>query len=634
MCGICGFTGPGDRETLRRINAALFHRGPDDEGYYQDGLVNLAMRRLSIVDPQSGRQPIANEDGSIVTVFNGEIYNHKPLRRSLETRGHRFHTDHSDTETIVHLYEEHGELWPEKAKVNGMFGLAIWDRPRRRLLLYRDRIGKKPLYWAVAGGNLVFGSEIKALLAHPQIQPRLDHQAIYHYFSLKNISAPRSAFEGISQLLPGHYLVWQDGRAITRPYWRLDFSQPLEDISAQEAAQELLALLDDAVRLRMDCDAPYGAYLSGGVDSSSVVNLMCRHQIQPVTTFCLGYSEEGQGQFLGKTQDVHYARQMSRRLGTDHHEYTLSSQEFAQLLPQVMRAFDEPFSGTVSTYFLSILIHRHVKVALSGDGADELFGSYLSHRLAWPMHHYLRFQAQGHTDLDSLDAAQRSLLAPFDTPDQFRFLGQVAHRDQAVWRMRLCVFDEAAKRRLLSDDFMAAALPADTGGLYGGLVGQGTARDPLNAVLEVDQRELLANQVLPFVDRLSMAHSIEVRSPYLDHRIIEFANRLPGRLKINNGVNKYVHKLAVASLVPKELMARPKEGFVQPIYSWMRASLRPWVESTLSPARLSSHGFFRAAAVQDLLNRHFSGPEDLSAQIWNLLCFQVWYDSVLERHGQ
>jgi asparagine synthase (glutamine-hydrolysing) len=631
MCGICGFTGKNDREILERMNRTMMHRGPDDAGYHQAEGVNLAMRRLAIVDIDGGQQPQSNESRDLWVVFNGEIYNHKELRDRLIKSGHVFASDHSDTETIVHLYEEHGDLWPQLGQVNGMFGLALWDQARRRLLLYRDRIGKKPLYWTLADGELVFASEIKALLAHPRVGREMDPQALYHYFSLKNVSAPRSAFKGINQLPPGHYLVWEGGKARTAAYWRLDFSQPLLDISAEEAAQELRVLLDDAVRLRMDCDAPYGAYLSGGVDSSSVVVLMCRHQQQPVTTFCLGYNEEAQGQFAGKAQDIHYARLMAQRLGTDHHEYILGSQEFAASLPQVMRAFDEPFSGTISTFFLSILIHRHVKVALSGDGADELFGSYLSHRLAWPMHHYLALRAQGKDDLGAMSPQERCLLHPFDTPEQFAFLRGVAHPDQSVWRMRLAVFDEPAKRALLTPEFLRLVGPADSAAIYRGHLEQATARDPLNAVLEVDQRELLANQVLPFMDRLSMAHSIEVRSPFLDHRIIELANRLPGNLKIKDGVNKYVHKLAVEPLLPQDLLARPKEGFVQPIYSWMRSSLRPWVEQTLSSDRIKRHGILRPEMVAGILADHYSGRSDRSAQIWNLLCFQIWYEEIFQR---
>jgi asparagine synthase (glutamine-hydrolysing) len=628
MCGICGFTGEGDRALLTKMSATLTPRGPDDAGYYQDGAVSLAIRRLAIVDLETGGQPIANEDESLWVVFNGEIYNHVDLRQDLLQQGHRFRTHHSDTETIVHLYEDYGDLWPHLAQVNGMFGLALWDKQRRRLLLYRDRIGKKPLYWCQIGRDLVFGSEIKAILAHGRVSRDLDFNALYHYFSLKNLSAPHTAFQDIKQLLPGHYLIWENGRVETRPYWRLDFSRPITDITPDEAAKHLVTLLDDAVRLRMDCDAPYGAYLSGGVDSSSVVALMCRHQTQPVISFSLGYDEEPQGQFVGKSQDIVFARLMSQRLNTEHHEYILSPQEFAEELPQVLQAFDEPFSGTISTFFLSILIHRHVKVALSGDGADELFGSYLPHRLSWPLHHYLRLQKQGKSNFQSLSAEERLLLRPFDSPGQFAFLHSLASPDQAEWRMKLAVFGEAEKHRLLSPAFLAEAGNADTYQYYRHLLAQTTARDPLNVTLEIDQRELLPNQVLPFMDRLSMAHSIEVRSPYLDYRLIEFADRLPGDFKIHQGINKYVHKLAMQGLVPDDLLKRPKEGFVQPIYSWMDTVLKPWVQATLTPERLRQHGYFRPDYVAGLLNEHYSGAANHSAQIWNLLCFQIWYEKV------
>ena len=608
------------------MNQTIFHRGPDDDGFYEGNGANLAMRRLSIVDLGTGGQPISNEDGTIWVVFNGEIYNHQTLRHDLIVRGHRFKTSHSDTETIVHLYEEYGPLWPHKAKVNGMFGLALWDSRERKLLLYRDRIGKKPLYYALAGGELIFGSEIKAVLAHPAVTSDLDFNSLSNYFSLKNTSAPATAFKNVRQLMPGHYLSFSDSGIVEEPYWTLNFSNIIEDLTPQEAAQELTGLLDDAVRLRMQCDAPFGAYLSGGVDSSSVVALMCRHHHLPIKTFCLGYEDKADGQFKGKGEDIKHARAMSRRLHTDHHEYILTAEEFARRLPEVLSSFDEPFSGTVSTFFLSILIHKHVKVALTGDGADELFGSYLSHRLAWPMHHFLEFSPR--PLFEQLSAVQKSLIKPFDTPQGFAFLSSLADPRQERWRSRLFVFDKKEKERLFSPLFAEQLDGVDSEGMMAGLSDSGTAMDPLNRVLEVDQRELLANQVLPFMDRLSMAHSIEARSPFLDYRIIEFANRLPGDFKINQGINKYVHKLAVEKLIPKELIERPKEGFVQPVYSWMRGSLRAWVEATLSRERLARHGFLNYKEVDRLVKEHLEAKFDHSAKIWSLLCFQTWYEGL------
>ncbi len=625
MCGICGFTGEADPATLQKMTQRLRHRGPDDDGFYHDGGVNLGMRRLAIVDVETGKQPQFNEDLSLVVVQNGEIYNHQPLRQELERLCHRFRTHHSDTELLPHLYEEYGENWPER--VNGMFGTALWDARAKKLLLYRDRIGKKPLYYAMENGQLVFASEIKAILAHPRISGDLDYGALYRYFALKNISAPHTAFAAIRQLLPGHFLVWQSGEIKTcRSYWQPNFSAVLDDITEEEAAGHLLELLQDAVKIRMQCDVPYGAYLSGGVDSTAVVALMCQNQAQPVKTFCLGYEDKAEGQFVGKSQDLYFARTMSKQLGTEHYEYIINAAQFAEQMPAVMAAFDEPFSGTVSTFFLSILIKQHVKVALSGDGADELFGSYLAHRLAFPMERYLQLATGGKTSRPDLSEEECRSLSPFDTPEQFAFLQRLAAPSLADWRRRLGVFQESELRQLLTSDFLHRAgnpgLPERYQELEPGL----TARDILNKNLEMDQLELLPNQVLPFVDRLSMAHAIEVRCPYLDYRLIDFADQLPGRLKIKNGVVKHLHKLAVSKLLPEELLQRPKEGFVQPIYSWMRGALRDWVERRLDALPSS---VFNREYIENLQGAFRSGAPGFEAKIWNLICFGLCYD----QHG-
>lgn len=626
MCGICGFTGDPDPATLQKMTQRLWHRGPDDDGFYHDGAVNLGMRRLAIVDVEMGKQPQFNEDRSLVVMQNGEIYNHQPLRGELEERGHRFRTHHSDTELIPHLYEEYGDNWPHR--VNGMFGTALWDAREQKLLLYRDRIGKKPLYYAVKHGQIVFASEIKAILAHPLISGDLDYGALYRYFALKNISAPQTAFADIRQLPPGHFLVWQRSEVkACRSYWQPDFSNVLEDIPEEEAARHLLELLQDAVKIRMQCDVPYGAYLSGGVDSTAVVALMCRNQTQPVKTFCLGYEDKAEGQFLGKSQDLFFARTMSRQLGTEHYEYIINAAQFAEQMPAIMAAFDEPFSGTVSTFFLSILIKQHVKVALSGDGADELFGSYLAHRLAMPVQRYLHLAAGGKTSWPDLTGAERGSLSPFETPEQFAFLQRIASPSLAAWRRRLGVFQEDELQQLLTPDFWQRAVNPGQPEPYQELEPRLTARDSLNQNLELDQLELLPNQVLPFVDRLSMAHAIEVRCPYLDYRLIDFADQLPGRLKIKNGVVKHLHKLAVSKLLPEELIQRPKEGFVQPVYSWMRGSLQDWVERRLDalPAAVFNRDF-----IVKLREAFRSGTQGLEAKIWNLLCFGLFY----EQHGR
>jgi len=620
MCGIVGFTGRKNFQTLEAMTDSLIHRGPDAEGYYLDDMVNLGMRRLSIVDLEFGKQPICSEDGSIWVIFNGEIYNHVVLRKELEKKGHQFKTHHSDTEVIVHLYEEYGEDWA--IYVNGMFGVALWDKSARKLLLYRDRIGKKPLYYATKKGQLIFASEIKAILKHPSISRDLNYQALYHYFGMKNISAPHTAYTDVKQLLPGHLLAFQGGNITTRHYWSLDFSNPVTDITEEEASQHLFDLFEDSVKLRMQCDVPFGAYLSGGVDSSSVVSMMTRFHSKPVITFCLGYEDKPEGQFFGKAQDIYYARAMSKRLGTEHYEYIIDAEQFADQIPEVLYAFDEPFSGTISTFFLSILIKKHVKVALSGDGADELFGSYLAHRLAFPLEYYLTLKRGGVGNWEDLDDHDKEAIRPFDSPEQFRFLQSIASPRLAEWRNSLCAFTDAERTQLLTKEFLHCAGHPEIENIYERLQPEITARDILNKSLEIDQRELLPNQVLPFVDRLSMAHSIEVRVPYLDYRIIEFTNRLPGKFKIKNGMVKYIHKKTMGKLLPENLLQRPKEGFVQPIYSWMHGELRGWIEVNLD---LLAGDILNLDYVDSLKKTFQSGDQTLNEKVWNLVCFSLWY---------
>ncbi len=627
MCGICGFVDGlnGARvedDVLGRMNDALIHRGPDDQGRREAPPVHLAMRRLSIVDPASGQQPVRNEDDTIWAVFNGEIYNHQELRRDLIARGHRFLSDHSDSETIVHLYEEYGDDWPSLAKVNGMFAVAVWDANRRCLILYRDRLGKKPLYWAKVGNGIAFASEPKSLLCHPLVPRALDPAAIWHYFSLKSVPGPFSVWKGLHQLPPGSRLTWMNGSTTIESWWRPDFTPGNAPMAAEECNAEILRLLDDAVGLRMQADVPLGVFLSGGLDSSAVACLVRRRHAGTFKTFFLSYTDGDGAQFEGKSNDAKWSRHMAERLGTEHHELVLSAQAFINDLPAVMRAFDEPFSGTVSTFYLAGLIRQHIPAAVSGDGADELFGSYLAHRLAIPMDRYLSHGNQPWDD----DA--RAGLAPFHSAERFAYLAEIADRDQAMWRMRLAVFNEQEKASLLSAEMVDARSGADTLALYRRLLDTTTATDALNAALELDQRSLLPDQVLAFCDRLSMAHGLEIRSPFLDFRLVDFVNRLPGSLKIRNETVKHALKQAVHGLLPDEVIQRPKEGFVQPVYGWMRGKLRPWLEGLLAPDRLASHGMLRQNTVDRLLAEHFGGQADHGAKLWNLACFQVWYETI------
>lgn len=618
MCGIVGFTGPARPRLLRNMCASIRHRGPDDDGFLEADGANLGMRRLAIVDLAGGKQPVANEDRTVWTVFNGEIYNHQDLRRDLLARGHVFASDHSDTEVIVHLYEEYGPDWVNRA--NGMFGLAIWDARIGRLLLYRDRLGKKPLYYSATPDGLAFASEIKALLLCPEVSREFDSAALYGYFGQKNLAAPDTAYRDIKQLPPGAYLTWSRDQGLSRPvlYWRPDFAPRPEVPDEAEAARVVHDLLADAVRLRMDCDVSYGAYLSGGMDSSAVTALMCRYSSKPVTTFCLGYADLHGGQEAGKDRDVRYSRMMAERLGTDHHELIVSADDFARDLTAALAAMDEPYSGAISTYFLSAFMRRHITVAISGDGSDELFASYLPQRLAFPLAAWRKAVADGvapeelETRLPLTEPAQAARL---------RRLLACPGGAEAGWRDTLAVFSHAERRELLAPAFLEAAGDAVGRNPFEALARDLTAADPLNAQLEIDQRGLLPDQILPFVDRLSMAHSIEVRCPFLDHRLVEYANRLPGRYKIKDGVTKYILRQALDGLLPDEVINRPKEGFVQPVYTWMRAQLQGRLVDALDSL---PEDFVRRAAVNRLRDRFLAGEAGLEAKIWNLACFALW----------
>lgn len=610
MCGICGFTGQSDKALLKKMAGTLIHRGPDEEGYYTDDAVNLAIRRLSIIDPAS-HQPIHNEDKTLWVVFNGEIYNFQKLRWDLKSKGHRFYTHHSDTEVIVHLYEEYGTEFVHK--MNGMFAIALWDRAEEKLLLIRDRMGVKPLFYSLINNNIVFASEIKAILEHPDYVRGINYDALYHYFTFKNVPAPLTAFRDIYSLLPGEMLTFYRGSLEKKRYWKLRF-QERHDYSEEFVAQKIIVLLKDAVRLRMISDVPFGAYLSGGVDSSTVVALMTRFSDKPVKTFSLGYEDE----LKNKEADLYYARKVSEAYRTRHHEYIMSSKEVPEEMGNVIRAFDQPFSGTISTYFLTRLIGRHVKVALSGDGADELFGSYLSHRTAQPMHHFSRLHGKANDE--------EELFAPCDI-EYLAGLYDISGGDSSKWRYALCLFSDEEKRDLLSDKFRANLNNPDSYSLLKSHFDAASTDDPLNRILEVEWNTQFPDQVLAFVDFLSMAHSVEIRSPFLDYRLVEFAATIPGSMKIKSGNVKDILKKAVETLLPEGITRRPKEGFVLPVFEWMENELRDYCKELLSEDRMRRHDLLNIDAVKGIVDSYFAGNKGNAGKVWNLMMFQVWWEA-------
>jgi asparagine synthase (glutamine-hydrolysing) len=607
MCGIAGFTGPHNRTALELMTEGLRHRGPDSAGYWEGPDVSLGMRRLAIIDVETGQQPVFNEDGTIAVVFNGEIYNYIELREALQRAGHRFSTDHSDTEVLVHLYEDHGLAFLHQ--LNGMFAIALWDGRRRQLVLARDRLGIKPLYFARVPDGVAFGSEPKALLKHPAISRAPNFTAIHHYLSLKNVPAPLSAFRDMEQLRSGELAICSGSQIERRRWWSVEFDQAA-DLDESEAADQIRALLEDSVRLQMRSDVPFGAYLSGGVDSSSVVALLAKLGAGDIKTFTLVYDDN----FPNKEEDRHFARAVAEHYGTEHHEHRVTFADLPEKLDHVVRSFDEPFSGVISTYFITQSISRHVKVALSGDGADEMFGSYLAHRLAAPLAAY----AAGCND--------PAALVPFEN-DVPRLAALVARGDEAARRAGLFLLDDAEKYELYSPKMREAVDGCATEELTRGVLERCRSSDALNRALFVDLETLLPDQVLAFVDRLSMAHSVEVRPPFLDHRLVQFVADLPGSIKIRGGRVKHILKEAVSDLLPAELLARPKEGFIMPVNEWLIGNLKDYVQATLAPQRLATHGLFRAGAIEQVLEAHYSGNANCGNQIWNLLMLQLWWEA-------
>lgn len=594
----------------------LRHRGPDSSGYWEGPGVSLGMRRLAIIDVAGGEQPVFNEDRTVAVIFNGEIYNHGELRVALKRAGHRFSTDHSDTEVLVHLYEDRGLEFLKE--LNGMFAIALWDARQQRLVLARDRVGIKPLYYASTPGGIAFGSEPKSLLQHPAISNQPNLQALSRFFILKHVPAPMSAFAAISQLQAGHMLVVdRDKEPRLQRWWQPRFGQRNGKIDEVETKREVRRLLEDSVRLQMQSDVPFGAFLSGGLDSSTVVALMATLSTERIKTFTLVYDEDAPEKALERS----FAKKIAERVGSEHHECHLHRNDLLEHIDAIVRSFDEPFSGVISSFFLSRLVSKHVKVALSGDGADELCGSYAAHRAAQPF--AMLSENQGKIDTT---VRQAPWLRNRSGCDLEHMAALTAQGDETDWRMAFYIADDPTARRLFSADMRKAVAETSTIDYVRDLFASSNTDDPLNRVLAVDFYSLLPDQVLAFADRLSMAHSLEVRPPFLDHRLVEYIAALPGDIKIHEGREKHILKEAVADLLPADLLDQPKQGFIMPINDWLLRDFRGYVEAVLSPERLARQPVVDAAAVADLLRAHYHGGRNLGNRIWNLLTFQLWWE--------
>ena len=622
MCGIAGYWNvrsgrPAERGIVEAMTRALRHRGPDDEGFLVEGSLALGMRRLSIVDLAGGHQPIGNEDGRVQLVFNGEIYNHRALRREQEAAGHRFRT-RADTEVVVHGYEIHGDRVLDR--LNGMFGLALWDAPARRLLLARDRLGIKPLYWTRLPEGIAFASELKALLLHPEVERRFDKESLRQYLAWEYIPAPRTPFEGIHKLPPAARLTVDASGVRQETWWRLQPGPEIRD--AREAEEGLRAHLERSVRLQMEADVPVGAFLSGGLDSSALVATLCAVRGGPVHTFSIGFGE-------AEFDETDHARKVAATLGTVHREEILRP-DCLDLVQQAAGFLDEPFADNsiLPTYLVSRVARESVKVALSGDGGDELFAGYDHYKAERLLEGYARIPGP----------LRRGALS---------FLGRDVERrptKRGGVRRRLRRLEEAlaqpaflaqARFMVRSRDEVRQGLLLDPGPED---AASGWA-EPFAAVVRdnpyppglahqqfIDLKTFLAEDILFKTDRASMAVSLEARVPYLDHELVEFAFRLAPGLKLRGLVGKWILRRAFRDRLPASILRRRKSGFSVPIAAWLRGGLRDMARDLLDPGRIARQGLFDAPRTAAILADHLAGRADHARLLWALVMFQLWHE--------
>ncbi len=625
MCGIAGrfnfhSGAPVDAVTVASMCDLIAHRGPDGSGVYTDGAIGLGHRRLAVIDTSdAGRQPMTDGNGLWIS-FNGEIYNFLTLRAELEGYGYRFRTA-TDTEVILAAYRKwRGECLP---RLRGMFALAIWDARDRSLLLARDRLGKKPLYYRVDRDGLVFASEPKSFLAERSFVPEPHRPALLHYLSFQYVPAPLSAFAGVQRLEPGHHLVVRDGNLSTERYWRLRYT-PKRRIDEQEALEELRSRLAEAVRLRLISDVPLGAFLSGGIDSSVVVALMAQVAGARVKTFSIGFRE-------ARYNELPFARAVAERFETDHEEFVVTP-DAVELLPKLVWHYNEPYadSSAVPTYYLAELTRRSVTVALTGDAGDENFAGYDRHRANVIA-----------ARLDRLPMAVRAAAGALarHLPDRSewpaarrlrRFLEGVPlarERRYATWMLH---FDAGMKRSLCTPDFLAAA-GTDSEALLEGWFRSSDAPDFVDATLDVDVHTYLPDDLLVKVDIATMAHGLEARSPFLDHELMEFAATLPVDLKLRGRTQKYLLRQLARTLLPASVIDRPKQGFGVPIDVWFRHELRDLAHDVLLGQASRQRGYFRHEAIARLLSEHLAGTRAWHAQLWNLLMFELWHQTFVDR---
>lgn len=631
MCGICGKININNREVvdarlIHKMTEVLKHRGPDDEGIYINGNVGIGHRRLSIIDlSKDARQPMSNEDKSIWIVCNGEIYNFQELRKVLEKKGHIF-CSRSDTEVIIHLYEELGTDCVEKLR--GMFAFCIWDEKRKRLFLARDRIGQKPLNYAIKNGNIIFASEIKSILQDPEISREVDINALDSYLTYQYVPAPETMFSGINKLPPAHSLVWENGKIKIERYWNLNFQNKI-NMAEDEFCQRILDLLTEATKIRLVSDVPLGVFLSGGIDSSAIVGLMSKLSSHPVKTFSIGFEEE-------TFNELKYARKVAKIFATDHHEYIVKP-EALNILPKIIWHFNEPFadSSCIPTYYLSKMTRQEVTVALNGDGGDETFAGYE------------RYVANKIANIYNLipQSIRKNLVSFITTvlPESTRrkdFIKRFKRfakandssreRRYARW---MSIFDDDLKSNLYSEKLKNRLKGIDSWNYLLDVYRQSDANNFIDATLFVDIMTYLPGDLLVKIDISSMANSLEARSPFLDHKLMEFAASIPSNLKLKGWTTKYLLKKALTKILPKDILNRRKAGFGVPIGTWFRQELKDYAYDILLSEKSLKRGYFKKEAIKRILDEHTKGKIDHGARIWSLINFELWHQMFIDNYS-
>jgi asparagine synthase (glutamine-hydrolysing) len=624
---MCGITGIYEYRRLRPVAGSLLesmmdviqHRGPDDAGAYRNGPIALGMRRLSIIDIEGGKQPVANETGGVRLVFNGEVYNYRDLQAELSDRGHALRSA-SDTEVIVHLYEERGEECV--SDLRGMFGFALWDGEGGKLLLARDRLGIKPLYYADVNGVLIFGSEIKSILQHPLISAELNADALNNFLSLKYVPAPQTLFKGIYALPPGHLLTCDRGGVKLRRYWDLSFPT-LVAWSERECAERLEALLRESVLLHLQSDVPFEAFLSGGLDSSTIVALMAEYLDQPVNTFSIGFEDHGSA-----ASEAHYARLVAERFGTRHHEVVVTAGDFLDHAERVVWHLDQPVADLAcfANMMLAERASERVKMVLTGEGGDELFAGYARHAgerfravtkwmPGWAGDGLVRAAS-------SLPGLRRPKLA----------LNALVQKDEACRLVHwFPLFPTAEKARLLSKEMQSEiSTLASAEGVFGEHLAKVDSDVALNRMLYVDTKLWLPDDLLARGDKMSMAASLEARVPLLDHKLVEFAAALPPHMKIRRLTRKYLLRKVARKYLPPPILQRKKQGFPIPISGWIRKEAKEYISDLLSWETIRRRGVLDPDYVQGMLKQHIQGRADRGAQLWGLMQIELWMRQYLD----